>query len=132
MNTVLLYLAIYALAEVPGLRPGFVLFGRRHAAGWIAGALFGYMLTSLAIWAVIYAGVPSRLAFAIAWFAITVIAWIAAPAVVRPVVELPQWSRRDTGALLVVWILTLAIAVPPFVRAGEIDGSGNQRYRAYF
>jgi hypothetical protein len=40
-----LYAAIYLLALVPGMPLGFALFGRRHAAGWLAGALFGYVLT---------------------------------------------------------------------------------------
>jgi hypothetical protein len=52
--------------------------------------------------------------------------------VVRPLIELPHWSRRDTAALAAVWLLTLAIAVPPFSRAGETDAAGGHRYRAYF
>ena len=128
----LLYFVIYLLAIVPGLPLGFALFGRRHAAGWVAGALFGYMLTSLAIWAGVFARMPSALVFAGAWVVVTVLAWLLAPGAVRPLLELPSWSRRDTAALGAVWILTLAIAVPPFLRAGEIDAAGNSRYRAYF
>lgn len=128
----ILYFVIYLLASVPGLPLGFALFGRRHAAGWIAGALFGYMLTSLAIWAAIYAGVPSVLAFAVAWLVVVVLGWLLAPGVVHALIELPHWSARDTAALAAVWVVTLAIAVPPFLRAGEIDGAGNRRYRAYF
>ena len=41
-----LYLPLYALATLPGLPLGFALFGRRHAAGWIGGALLGYGLTA--------------------------------------------------------------------------------------
>ena len=127
-----IYFLVYLLALVPGLPLGFALFGRRQAAGWIAGALFGYMLTSLAIWAAVFARMPSPLVMAGAWLLATVLAWMAAPGVVRPLVELPHWARRDTAALAAVWVLTLAIAVPPFLRAGEVDGAGNQRYRAYF
>jgi hypothetical protein len=126
----ILYFIIYALALLPGLPLGFALFGRRHAAGWIAGALFGYVLTSLAIWAAVFAGVPSLLVFGGAWFLTIVVAWLLAPGVVHALIELPHWSARDTAALATVWILTLAIAVPPFLRAGEIDGQGNHRYRA--
>jgi hypothetical protein len=130
--TVLLYAVVYILACLPGLPLGFALFGRRQAAGWVAGALFGYMLTALAIWAAISAGVPSLLAFAIAWLVLTIAAWLTAPGGVRPQVELPHWSSSDTKALAAVWALTLIITVPPFWRAGEIDAQGNQRYRAYF
>jgi hypothetical protein len=128
----LLYLAVYCLAILPGLPLGFALFGRRHAGGWIAGALFGYMLTSLAIWAAVFAGWPSLLSFGAAWLLAIVLAWLLAPGGVRPQIELPHWSARDMAALAAVWVLTLAIAVPPFLRAGEYDAQGNRRYRAYF
>lgn len=132
MTAVMLYLLIYAAALLPGLPLGFALFGRKQAAGWVAGALFGYLLTALAIWAAVFAGLPSLLTFAGGWLAVSVIAWMAAAGGVRALVELPHWSARDTRALAVVWILTLAIAVPPFARVGEADAEGNQRYRAYF
>ena len=132
MIGVLVYLAIFLLALAPGLPLGFALFGRNHAAGWVAGLLLGYVLTALAIWAPIFAGVPSIPAFVAAWVVVAVLAWMARPGTVRAIVELPRWSARDMGALAAVWVLTLAIAVPPFLRAGEIDGAGNARYRAYF
>ena len=128
----LLYALVFVCALLPGLPLGFALFGRRQAAGWIAGALFGYMLTALGIWAAVFIGVPSPLAFVVAWIAAIVFAWIVRPGVLRGLVELPHWSSRDTAALLAVWTVTLAIAVPPFVRAGETDAAGNRRYRAYF
>jgi hypothetical protein len=65
--SVLTYASVFALACVPGLPLGFALFGRRHAAGWIAGASMGYALTALAIWAPIFLGLPSLLTFAGAW-----------------------------------------------------------------
>ena len=126
------YALVYALACVPGLPLGFALFGRGHAAGWIAGAVMGYALTALALWAPIFLGVPSLLTFMGAWIGVTVVAWMAAAGVVRALVELPHWSSRDTKALLAVWALTLIIAVPPFSRAGETDADGSRRYRAYF
>jgi hypothetical protein len=130
--TAVLYALVYVVACLPGLPLGFALFGRKQAAGWVAGALFGYMLTALAIWAPIHAGMPSLLTIGIAWLAVTIVAWLAAPGGVRAQIELPHWSSGDTKALAVVWALTLIIAVPPFLRAGEIDAQGNQRYRAYF
>lgn len=130
--TVLIYAVIFALACVPGLPLGFALFGRKQAAGWVAGAAIGYALTALAIWAPIYLGRPAPLAFAVAWLVVATVALFARPGGVRPQIELPHWSARDTRALAAVWVLTLVIAVPPFWRAGEIDSAGNQRYRAYF
>ena len=46
----LAYLFVYVLAILPGVPLGTALFGRRHAAGWVAGALAGYALTGAASW----------------------------------------------------------------------------------
>jgi hypothetical protein len=127
-----LYAAIYLLALVPGLPLGFALFARRHAAGWIVGALFGYVLTSLAVWAAIRLGAPSAAAFAIAWLVVCVLAWFLSRAADSPLVALSPWTRSETQALAMVWLLTLVIAVPPFLRVGATDAEGNRYYRAYF
>jgi hypothetical protein len=126
------YTIVYLLAVMPGLPLGFALFGRRHAAGWIAGGLFGYMLTALAIWAPIRAGVPSAVTFAIAWLIVAALAFVLTRDLASPLVPLPAWTPRDTRALAAVWLLTAVIAVPPFLRAGATDASGNSYYRAYF
>ena len=47
----LVYVLLFVLATVPGWPVGWALFGRRHAAGWIAGSLLGYVLTGWALWA---------------------------------------------------------------------------------
>ena len=39
----LLFIPTYAALVLPGLPLGFALFGRRHPAGWIAGAILGYL-----------------------------------------------------------------------------------------
>ena len=127
-----LYGAIYLLALLPGLPLGFALFGRRHAASWIAGALFGYVLTSLAVWGAVRLGVPSAATFVIAWLALCVLAWFLARGGTSPLVALSPWSGAETRALSMVWLLTLVIAVPPFLRAGATDAEGNRYYRAYF
>ena len=129
----LLYFVIFAAALIPGLPLGFALFGSRHAGGWIAGALIGYFLTSLAIWVCIAARVPSALAFVVAWVVVAAAAWGASgvgprEGGVRP----PLWTSRDTAALLLVLLLVPAIAGPPFARVGSRDADGNLRYRAYF
>src|SRR3954468_20538786 len=101
-----LYAAIYLLALVPGLPLGFRLFGRRHAGGWIAGALLGYTITSLACWAAGLTGQPSTLLFAFAGSGFSVVAWapfpVRPPAASEPLVVLPPWTARDSAALLLV------------------------------
>src|SRR5439155_64953 len=129
----LLYFVRFAAALLPGRPLGFALFGSRHAGGWIAGALIGYFLTSLAIWVCIAARVPSALAFVVAWVVVAAAAWGASG--VRPReggVRPPLWTSRDTAALLLVLLLVPAIAGPPFARVGSRDADGNLRYRAYF
>ena len=126
------YAAVYLLALAPGLPLGFALFGRRHAAGWIAGGLFGYVLTALAIWAPIKAGMPSALTFAIAWAALAALAWFLTRGIAVPLVALPPWTARDSRGLAAIWALTLLLAVLPFARAGATDSSGSRFYRAYF
>ena len=124
-------LLIFA-ATIPGFPVGFALFGRRHAAGWIAGALFGYAITALTCWAVVFFRVP-----AIGWF---VAAWLVACAATlgvfgrsqRPAVVLPQWSHRDTTALVLLLLLVPALVGPPFARLGSSDAAGHRQYRAYF
>ena len=99
MTPGLVYLAVYLLALLPGLPLGLALFGRRQAAGWIAGGLLGYVLTALAIWAPIRLGVPTTLWFVIAWLVVTALAWLAVRGLTAPLVALPRWTRRDTAAL---------------------------------
>lgn len=132
MSAVAVYAGIYLLALVPGLPLGFALFGSRQAAGWVAGGLLGYVLTALAIWAPIQLGVPSAGAFAIGWAASAALAWLVARGLRGPLVTLPPWTRRDTLALAMIWLLALAIAVPPLARVGASDASGARHYRAYF
>jgi hypothetical protein len=61
------YVLLLILATLPGLPIGFALFGRRHAGGWIAGALLGYAVTAFACWAVVFAHMPSFSWFLAAW-----------------------------------------------------------------
>ena len=127
-----LYLLIYGLALVPGLPIGFALFGRLHAGGWIAGAVVGYALTALAVWAPIAAHIPSFLTFALSWICLSAVTWFACRRISAPSVALPAWTPAGSGALLLVLVLTLAVATPPFANVGKSDGDGNRFYRAYF
>jgi hypothetical protein len=126
-----LYVAVYALAMVPGLPLGFALFGRQHAAGWIAGAILGYALTAFAIWVPIAAHVPSALTFVGAWTAVSAVTWSACRRLV-PASASPTWTPSGSTALLFVLVLTLAVATPPLAHIGRTDSENNRYYRAYF
>jgi hypothetical protein len=128
----LAYAVLYLLAAAVGLPLGFALFGRGHPAGWIAGALIGYVLTAVAVWVPIRLGLASPFAFMIAWAVASVAVRLIAGLLTEPLVELPAWKARDSLALAAVLMLTLAIALPPFARAGAQDAAGNRYYRAYF
>ena len=125
-----LYLVLYGLAIVPGLPIGFALFGRDHAAGWIAGVIIGYALTAFAIWMPIAAHAASAWTFVGAWALLSALTWFLSPSTAK--VALPAWSAPATTALAAVLMLTLAIATPPLANVGRSDASGNRYYRAYF
>lgn len=127
--TGLQYLAIYLLSLIPGLPLGLSLFGRRHAAGWVAGALLGYGLTAGAIWAALatHSGLPPALAWAVA----VGLGLLLGRLPMRPL-ALPAWCAADTLALLLVLLLVPLLVTRPFSRIGERDGTGRLRYRSYF
>jgi len=129
----LVYALIFALAIVPGLPLGFLVFGRRHAAGWVGGALIGYGLTQLTLWAVIDAGQASAATFVIAWLVLCAMAWtlrsLAGPG---PALDLPQWTGADTRALLLVLLLVPVLMGQPYRNLGRAGEDGNRYYRAYF
>lgn len=127
-----IYLVLYVLALTPGLPLGFALFGRHHAGGWIAGAVIGYALTALAMWAPIAAHLPSLTTFVVAWTFTCALTWFLCRRIQSPVVMLPVWTPRGSAALLTVLVLTLAVATPPFAHVGRLDDQGNRYYRAYF
>jgi hypothetical protein len=128
-----IYGAIYACAVLPGLPVGFALFGRRHAAGWIAGALIGYGITQLILWAVIAAHMASAAAFAVAWLVVTIGIFVVLRGYVSSrVIVSAGWSAADTGPLLLVLILVAIIMAPPYANLGRADAAGNRYYRAYF
>ncbi|MEO5894712.1 MAG: hypothetical protein ABIS06_03320 [Vicinamibacterales bacterium] len=129
-----LYLLIYAMAAVPGLPIGWLLFGRRHAAGSISGALLGYALTCLCAWLVQRTGAGFTWALIATWAicAASSFALCRRPLRRGPLVDLGAWSTRDTAALAVLFAITATIAAVPLRRVGEIDSDGSLRYRAYF
>jgi hypothetical protein len=126
------YVILFGLAAVPGLPLGFLLFGARHPGGWIAGALFGYVLTALALWVPIAAGAPSGLTVIAAWAVLSSATWIAWRRWRSAGVELAAWRPADSFGLGAILAITLALSTPPFARIGEADGQGDHVYRAYF
>ena len=134
--TAALYLGLFLLATIPGLPLGFALFGRRQAAGWIAGMLLGYVLTALVLWALVSIGRAGGASFVAGWTAATVTIWAAALALgahgTAPLVRLPAWGRRETATLLLLLLLVPLLTTRPFSRVGSLDADGNRRIRAYF
>jgi hypothetical protein len=126
-----LYLLFYAIAVSPGLAAGFALFGR-SPAGWISGAAIGYALTAVVLWAVIAGGAPSAPLFGVAWCALAAMSWVLARRSPGSWVALPAWTPRTWTSLVLVLVLTLAIAAPPLANVGRRDAAGNRYYRAYF
>lgn len=129
----LVYLAIYGCAALPGLPIGFAVFGRRHAAGWIAGMLIGYGLTQLTLWAVIAAGLASAGVFAGGWLLLTAGTFLGFWRRGRgPQMVGGGWTPADTRALMLVLLLVPALMGPPYLNLGRSDAAGNRYYRAYF
>jgi hypothetical protein len=129
----LLYTLIYLAAVLPGVPLGIALFGRRHAAAWIGGALLGYGLTQLAIWLVIESRLASPWAFVAAWAVLLGLALLALRAAgPEPAIRMPAWTVPDTTALLLVLLLVPALMGPPYANLGRADADGNRYYRAYF
>ena len=126
----LLMLAYVCALCLPGLPMGFMLFGRWHPAGWISGALFGYVSSASAFWLVIRAGAVGPLWFIASWVLLGTLIWAVTSE--PPLIDLPQWKRRDAIALILTLLLVPAILWRPFTRIGEQDSNGGRRYRAYF
>ena len=125
------YLVLYALLLLPGLPLGFLLFGRGHAAGWIAGALIGYGLSAIVLWIPVDLGFAGHAWAPTAWAALTAATHLIARGS-QAVVVLPPWHRGDTAGLLCALLVVPLLVAGPFSRVGERDPAGNLRYRAYF
>lgn len=129
----LLHAVIYMLGVLPGIPIGIRLFGRRHPAAWIAGALLGYGLLQLAIWATIESRLTASWEFLGVWMILgamtTVIARVGGSA---PAIAMPAWTARDSTALCLVLLLVPLLMTAPYANLGREDPEGNRYYRAYF
>jgi hypothetical protein len=136
-TTAVLYFAVYLAATLPGLPLGFMLFGTRHAGGWIAGLLFGYVITALACWTMVFLGHASGPTFVAAWFVATTMPWAVFLSrrhlgLRLPFAPLPHWMPQATTALMLVLLLVPLLTGAVLPRVGMVDAEGNRRYRAYF
>lgn len=128
-----LYTVVFAAALLPGVPLGLAVFGSRHPAAWVGGALVGYGLTQLALWAPMAAGVASRAAFALSWLLVLGAAYGASRLIVdRPAATVEAWRARDLRALLLVVLLVPALMGATYRNLGREDEAGNRYYRAYF
>lgn len=130
----LLYLVVLAAAVLCGLPWGLALFGSRHAAGWLAGALFGYWGTGLIWWTVAVTGSGSTPWWTGAWLACSVASWWLSRRwrLAGPLVTLPRWTRADTLALVLTLALVPVLVARPFSQVGHLEPDGSRHYRAYF
>lgn len=125
-------LALYLLGVLPGLSLGTALFGKKHAARFVAGALFGYALLAFAFWIPVVTGHPRPMSFVFAWVMALLLAKAASSYLRGPLIALPAWTTRDSAALLLVLHLVPLLVGSPFARAGERDEAGTKYFRAYF
>ena len=118
----LLHTVIYMLGVLPGIPIGIRLFGRRHPAAWIAGALLGYGLLQLAIWATIESRLTASWEFLGVWMILgamtTVIARVGGSA---PAIAMPAWTARDSTALCLVLLLVPLLMTAPYANLGRED-----------
>lgn len=126
-----MYVMLFAAATAPGLPIGWALFGRRHAAGWIAGGLLGYVLTAVTFWTAVRLGADSTPTLAAAWAGLSLVS-AGALRLREPLVRLPAWTRNDAAALSFVLLLVPVIVGPPFLKIGAKGPDGQRQYRAYF
>jgi hypothetical protein len=130
----LLDLTLYLAALVPGLPLGFRLFGRRHAAGWVAGGLLGYTMTAIGGALLIRLGLATPVSTSVLWLLVTLVVWRANRRAwtAAPFVPAGAWTARHTAALLLVLHLVPALITAPLARVGARDAQGDKQYRAYF
>ena len=74
-GTAVAYAIFYAVVVIPDIPLGIALFGRRHPAAWIGGALIGYGLAQILVWLVIESRFQSAWAFAASWFVLLGVSW---------------------------------------------------------
>ena len=87
----------------------------------MAGALFGYVLLSLTIWAATRLVGPSGLEIGLVWLVMAALMVGFAVWGRGPFVTLPPWGRRDSLALALVLLLVPALFYFPYRNLGAQD-----------
>ena len=130
----LLYLLVLAIALLCGLPWGLALFGPRHAAGWLAGALFGYATAGFIWWSAAIAAGAALPWWIAAWLGCTAASWGLSRRwrQAAPLVTLGTWTRADSLALVLTLTLVPMLVARPFSQIGHLEADGSRRYRAYF
>lgn len=129
----LLYAVLFAAACAPGIPLGIALFGSHHPAAWIGGALIGYGITQLALWAVIALGIAGPATFVLGWAFVTAGVFAVSRSIASPpLVPAPAWRTVDVRALLLVTLLAPVLMGITYRNLGKEDDQGNRYYRAYF
>ncbi|MGH9309511.1 MAG: hypothetical protein ACRD1U_09065 [Vicinamibacterales bacterium] len=129
----LAYPIVFAASLAPGVPIGLALFGTRHPAGWISGALVGYGITQLALWACIAAGHASAVVFVAAWLVAVLAGFGVSRSIAnKPVIAAAPWSGADVRSLLLVLLLVPVLMGITYRNLGRYDAAGNRYYRAYF
>lgn len=99
----LVTLFFYAFAVLPGILLGAALFGPSKGAARAAGALIGYGLLALAWWIPVAIGKGRLEGFVFTWLMLLLLSNAARSAVkTGALITLPEWTRRDAAALLLV------------------------------
>lgn len=125
-------LAVLAWFAVPGVVLARRLYGGKPGGGMsalLAGAPWGYVMSSLVLLGLWASGVRRFPVLMLAPIPATILVWPARR--LRETLEPPLLGRRDLAAVAFVLLAVLAIVARPYSRVG-IDLPDGRAYRAYF
>lgn len=125
--------AVFVFALLPGLPVGLRMYGRQHAGAWVAGALLGYAMSTLAVWAARVMAPGSAAMIVAVWAGAMMLSWTAwwRPTA-APWLGGPRWTRRDVRALALVLLIVPVLMYRPLARVNSVSDDQSLRVRAYF
>jgi hypothetical protein len=125
-------LAVLAWFALPGVVLGLRLYGGKPGgaiSAVLAGAPWGYVLSSLVMLGMWAAGIRSFPVLMLSPLPAAALVWPAAR--LRQTLDPPAFNRRDLAAAAFVLLAVMAIVGRPYSRVG-IDLPEGRAYRAYF